>query len=75
MNKILLMLLFVVTTSYAYDGKIKDKYGRTTGYIDVKNNGDTVYKDKYGRKEYTVTNDGKIKDIYGRTTGYIEVKK
>jgi len=32
--QIIILLLTLSTPSYAYDGKIKDKYGRVSGYLD-----------------------------------------
>lgn len=67
----LIVSLMLVSTSYAYDGKIKDKYGRVTGYVSQDGDDIEVY-DKYGKKE-AVVEDTKIKDKYGKTKGYIEL--
>ena len=68
------MLLLHANMLLAYDGKIKDKYGRVTGYIDKK--GDKTYiVDKYGKRGDYIQSDGTIKDKYGRTKGKIERDK
>jgi len=72
MKKLILMLL-VTNASFAYDYKIKDEFGRTTGYVDEKDGKVQVY-DNYGRKGNTVESDGTIKDTYGRKIGTVEKK-
>lgn len=69
MKFIFIVLLFLPFYANAYDAKITDKYGRTTGY--VKGNEVT---NKYGRTEKYIKKDGKITDKYGKTKGYIKKK-
>lgn len=69
MKILLIALLLVSFNSNAYDAEIKDKYGRTTGYI----KGDEIVN-KYGRTEKYIKKDGKIKNKYGKTKGYIKKK-
>ena len=74
--KIIIAVLFSIFTFqsinvFAYDAKIKDKYGRVTGYIDKK--GDKTYiVDKYGKRGDYIESDGEIKDKYGRHKGKVE---
>jgi len=72
---ILLVLWLWANNSDAYDKTILDKYGRTVGYIKVKDNGDQELVDKYGRTGDIIKEDGRILDKYGKTTGYIKEKK
>jgi len=68
------LFIFQFINAFAYDAKIKDKYGRVTGYLDQK--GDKTYiVDKYGKRGDYIESDGDIKNKYGRTKGKIEVKK
>ena len=56
---------------FSYDGVIKDKYGKVTGYLDK--DGDKTYVvNKYGKRGDFIEEDGDIKDKYGRTKGKIE---
>ena len=73
----IILLLFSVTlmnNTLSYDGKIKDKYGRVTGYLDQ--DGDKIYiVDKYGKRGDFIESDGTIKDKHGRKKGKIEKNK
>jgi hypothetical protein len=66
--------IFQSINAFAYDAKIKDKYGRVTGYLDHK--GDKTYiVDKYGKRGDYIESDGDVKDKYGRKKGKIERNK
>jgi hypothetical protein len=68
---LLILFTFQSINAFAYDAKIKDKYGRVTGYLDHK--GDKTYiVDKYGKRGDYIEKDGDIKDKYGRRKGKIE---
>ena len=72
---LLILFTFQSFSAFAYDAKIKDKYGRVTGYLDHK--GDKTYiVDKYGKRgsyiQGDIEDDGDIKDKYGRRKGKIE---
>jgi hypothetical protein len=72
--QIIILLLTLSTPSYAYDGKIKDKYGRVSGYLDK--DGDKTYiVNKYGKRGDYIESDGTVKDKYGKVKGKIEEKK
>ena len=75
MKTILIITIFfsIMMTNqvFSYDGTIKDKYGRVTGYID-KEDDKTYILDKYGRRGDYIESDGSIKDKYGRRKGTIE---
>ena len=67
--KYILLALFVLSfNAIAYDARITDKYGRTTGYI--KGNEIT---DKYGKTEKYIKGD-EIKSKHWKTKGYIKIK-
>ena len=70
-----LVLLIAFDYATAYDGTIKDKYGRTTGYVDYKKNGDTQFISITGQKANIIKADGTIKNNKGQTTGYIKENK
>jgi len=71
---IFIVTVLLTNTLLAYDAKIKDKYGRVTGYIDK--DGDKTYiVDKYGKRGDFIESDGTIKDQYGRTKAKIEKNK
>jgi len=57
---VLVIFMFIISNVMAYDGKVKDDYGRVTGYFRVDDNKQitTVY-DIYGRKMYTLEMDEK----------------
>ena len=68
--KYALLLLLITVNSMAYDARIKNEYGRVTGYVKVDDN--KVQKtDKYGRTEETIYPDGKVKDKYNNINKYI----
>lgn len=65
-----IILILLVSNSYAYDYKVKDNRGRTIGYL---NKDDKVIDiiDLRGRKNGYIEED-EIKDKYGNTNYYIE---
>ena len=71
---IAMLSLVLVSFAFAHDYEFKDKYGRTTGYVDKGKNGTIIIKDKYGRTEKYIHNDGTITDNFGRTKGKISKK-
>lgn len=77
MHKVILVIILVFSIPvYAdHDFRITDKYGRTTGYMDQKTNGDMVFKDKTHRITRYITKDGIIKDKYHRKIGEIKTTK
>lgn len=71
MKYLMFIILFIFTAQVmAYDAKIKNQYGRVTGYVKTDKNKVEI-KNKYGRTQSTIHKDGKIKNQYGRTKGYI----
>jgi len=71
---IALLLVLLCSNSFAYDGTIKNRYGKVIGYVNVDRCGDVKTYDKYGRHKTTIE-DSKIKNRYGRTTGSVNFKK
>ena len=68
---IFIFILLSCNVLFAYDGVIKDKYGRVTGYLD-KDDDKTYIVDKYGRRGNYIESDGEIKDKYGHSKGKIK---
>ena len=71
--KYFILLMALSSTCFSYDGKIKDNYGRTIGYIklDEDNDKSMVY-DVKGRKQYEIDQDFKVRNTDNRRRGSIK---
>ena len=62
-----IIILAIGVDVEAYDGRIKDQYGRVVGYVSADKDDNSVkIHDKYGKTTATIESYGDVKDLFDR---------